>query len=212
MVRPRRVLGVGWLRSRIVMRLRLWCGKLGRRSYAAARGGRGGNSDAGPTRNAGLTADSVCFCRRVHMQSIRPRASKLGAVCVEAEREQQPCEWLHKCAGSARTVAVRSRRVSSYASRSVRSAMLLHHLCVGRGSSTREQEDPEVRGGVGIVNQSGSIVSFHSPRHPAAPIPRRSSEQDHNTSRKAREPSDRASSIPVCRNIIAMAKPTAIIT
>jgi hypothetical protein len=46
MVRPRRVLGVGRVRSRIVMRLRLWCGKLGRRSYAAARGGRGGNSAA----------------------------------------------------------------------------------------------------------------------------------------------------------------------
>jgi hypothetical protein len=30
---------------------------------------------------------------------------------------------------------------------------------VGRGSSTREQEDPEVRGGVGIANQSGFIVS-----------------------------------------------------
>jgi hypothetical protein len=36
MVRPCRVLGVGRLRPRIVMRLRLWRGKLGRRSYAAA--------------------------------------------------------------------------------------------------------------------------------------------------------------------------------
>jgi hypothetical protein len=33
--------------------------------------------------------------------------------------------------------------------------------CVSRGSSTREQENPEVRGGVGIANRSGSIVSSH---------------------------------------------------
>jgi hypothetical protein len=33
------------------------------------------------------------------------------------------------------------------------------HTCVSRGSSTREQEDREVRRGVGIANQSGSIVS-----------------------------------------------------
>jgi hypothetical protein len=34
-------------------------------------------------------------------------------------------------------------------------------MCVSRGSSTREQENPEVREGVGIANQSGSIVSSH---------------------------------------------------
>jgi hypothetical protein len=37
---------------------------------------------------------------------------------------------------------------------------------VSRGSSTREQEDPEVRGKVGITNPFGSIVSSHDPRHP----------------------------------------------
>jgi hypothetical protein len=32
-------------------------------------------------------------------------------------------------------------------------------MCVSRGSSTREQENPKVRGGVSIANQSDSIVS-----------------------------------------------------
>jgi hypothetical protein len=69
-------------------------------------------------------ADSARFCRRVRMQSNRPRASKLEADGVEVEQERRPCEWLRKYAGSARTGAVRSRRVSSCASRGIRSAML----------------------------------------------------------------------------------------
>jgi hypothetical protein len=38
-------------------------------------------------------------------------------------------------------------------------AVFQQHTCVSRGGSAREQEDLEVRGGVGIVTQSGSIVS-----------------------------------------------------
>jgi hypothetical protein len=37
-------------------------------------------------------------------------------------------------------------------------AVFQWHTCMSRGSSTREQEGLEVRGGVGIANQSGSIV------------------------------------------------------
>jgi hypothetical protein len=85
---------------------------------------------------------------------------------VEAERERRPCEWLRKYADSARTGAVRSRRVSSCASRGVRLAMLWHRMCVGRGSSTREQENPRVRREVGIANPFGSIILLHDPRHP----------------------------------------------
>jgi hypothetical protein len=40
-------------------------------------------------------------------------------------------------------------------------------LCVSRGSSTREQENPKVCIKVGIANQFGSIVLSHDPRHPA---------------------------------------------
>jgi hypothetical protein len=67
-------------------------------------------------------------------------------------------------------------------------AVFQWHTCVSRGSSAREQEDPEVREGVGIANQSGSIVLSHGSRHPATPIPHRSSEQDHNISRKLVNP------------------------
>jgi hypothetical protein len=44
--------------------------------------------------------------------------------------------------------------------------MLWHRMCVGRGSSTREQENPRVREEVGIANPFGSIISSHDPRHP----------------------------------------------
>jgi hypothetical protein len=111
--------------------------------------------------------DSARFCRRVRMQSNGPCASKSEADGVEAERERQPCEWLCKYAGSARTGAVWSRSISSCASRDVRSARLWHRRCMGRGSSTREQENPRVRGEIGIANPFGSIVLSHDPRHPA---------------------------------------------
>jgi hypothetical protein len=39
-------------------------------------------------------------------------------------------------------------------------------MCVGRGSSTREQENPRVREEVGIANPFSSIVSSHDPRDP----------------------------------------------
>jgi hypothetical protein len=59
---------------------------------------------------------------------------------------------------------------------------------VSSGGSAREQENPEVRGGVGLANQSSSIVLLHGPRHPAALTLHRSSEQDHNTSKKLLNP------------------------
>jgi hypothetical protein len=117
------------------------------------------------------------------MQSNKPRASKLEADSVEAERERQPCEWLCKYAGSARTGAVKSTEVSSCASRGVRSARLWHRMCVGRGSSIPEQENPKVRGEVGLANPSGFIVSSHGPRHPAVPtLVDRSTNRHHHKS------------------------------
>jgi hypothetical protein len=102
---------------------------------------------------------------------------------VEAERERQPCKWLCKYAGSARTGAVRSTEVSSCVSRGVRSARLWHRMCVGRGRSIREQENPKVRGEVGLANPSGFIVSSHGPRHPAVPtLVDRSTNRHHHKS------------------------------
>jgi hypothetical protein len=51
-------------------------------------------------------------------------------------------------------------------SRGVRSARFWHHMCVGRRSSTRERENPEVHGGVSIANQSG--YSFTHYKFPAS--------------------------------------------
>jgi hypothetical protein len=66
--------------------------------------------------------------------------------------------------------------------------VFLQHTRVSRGGSVHEQKDPKVRGGIGIANPSGSIVLSYGPRHPATPFPRRSSEQDHNTSKKLLDP------------------------
>jgi hypothetical protein len=54
--------------------------------------------------------------------------------------------------------------------------------------SAREQENLGARGEIGIANPFGSIVLLHGPRHPATPFPRRSSEQDLDTSRKLVNP------------------------
>jgi hypothetical protein len=66
--------------------------------------------------------------------------------------------------------------------------MFLQCICVSRGSSTREQEDLEVRERISIANQSGTIVSSHGSRCPAALTLHRLSEQDHDTSRKLVNP------------------------
>jgi hypothetical protein len=137
-------------------------------------------------------ADSASFCRRVRMQSNGPRVSKLEADGVEAERERRPCEWLRKYAGSARIGAVRSRRVSSFASRGVRSAMLWHHMCVGKGSSTREQENPRVHGEVGIANPFGSIVSSQRSTTSSSSYSSSIVRARPQHLKKAREPSHRA--------------------
>jgi hypothetical protein len=110
----------------------------------------------------------------VRVQGNRPRASRLRASDVRAEREQR--------------VGDATGRGDSAGGYAGVPAMFQQHTCVSSGGLAREQENPEVRGGVSIANQSGSIVLSHGPRRPAAPIPRRSSEQDHNTSRKLVNP------------------------
>jgi hypothetical protein len=117
------------------------------------------------------------------MQSNELRASKLEADGVEAERERRPCEWLHKYADSARTGAVRSTRVSSCASRGVQSAKLWHRMCMRRGSSTREQENPEVRREVSIANHFGSIILSQKSTTSSSSYPSSIAEQNHKSPR-----------------------------
>jgi hypothetical protein len=118
------------------------------------------------------------------MQSNGPSASKLEADGVEAEREWRPCEWLRKYADSAHTRAVRSRRVSSCASRGVRLAMLWHRLCMGRGSSTVSWKTLEVCGGVVLANQSGSVVSSQGSTTSSSSYSSSIAEQDHKSPRE----------------------------
>jgi hypothetical protein len=124
--------------------------------------------------DAELTTDSVRFCKRVRMQGNRPRACRLGAVGVGAEQKQRTGDAIRHggLAGSYASVPAVSQR----------------HTRVSSGGLACEQENPEVRKGVSIANQSGSIILSHGPQHPATTIPCRSSEQDHNTSRKLVNP------------------------
>jgi hypothetical protein len=141
----------------------------------AGPGGPGGIGLARPRVRAGvfyrwparLGSAGVCACNR-------PCTSRLRASGVRAERKQRARDAT-RCGDPA----------GGYAGVPT---VFLQHTRVSSGSLAREQENPEVRGGVGIANQSGSIVLSHGPRHPAAPIPHRSSEQDHNTSRKLMNP------------------------
>jgi hypothetical protein len=101
--------------------------------------------DAGPTRDAGLTAGPIRFRRRVHMQDNRPRACRLGAVGVGAEQKRRTGDVIR-----------RSGPAGSYASVP---AVSQRHTRVSSGGLACEQENPEVCGEVGVANQSGSIVS-----------------------------------------------------
>jgi hypothetical protein len=60
--------------------------------------------------------------------------------------------------------------------------------CASRGGSAPEPENPEVRGGVGIANQSGSIVSSHKFTTSSSSYSSSIAEQDHNTSKKLLDP------------------------
>jgi hypothetical protein len=66
--------------------------------------------------------------------------------------------------------------------------VFLQHTRVSSGGLAREQENPEVRGGVGIANQSGSIVSSHKFMTSSSSYSSSIAEQDHNTSKKLLDP------------------------
>jgi hypothetical protein len=106
------------------------------------RGGYGAASRKERRRSEG--GDRVRRARRSH-GTARPRASRLRARGAGAEQEQR--------AGDA------TRHDGPAGGYAGVPAVFRQHTCVSRGGSAREQEDLEVRGGVGIANQSGSIVS-----------------------------------------------------
>jgi hypothetical protein len=81
------------------------------------------------------------------VQDNRPRASRLKASGVRAEQKQRTGDAIRRGDPAGRYAGVPT--------------VFPWHTCVSRGSSTREQKNPEVREGVGIVNQSSSIGFFH---------------------------------------------------
>jgi hypothetical protein len=85
------------------------------------------------------------FRRRVRVQGNRPRTSRLRARGARAEHEQR-----------AGDVTRRGGPAGGYAGVPI---VFLQHTRVSRGGLTREQENLEVRGGVGIATQSGSFIS-----------------------------------------------------
>jgi hypothetical protein len=70
--------------------------------------------------------------------------------------------------------------------------MFLQHTRVSSGGLTREQENPEVREGVGIANQSGCIVSSQGPTTSSSPYLSLIVRARPQHLKKAREPSHRA--------------------
>jgi hypothetical protein len=94
--------------------------------------------DASPTHDAGLMVGSVRFRRRMRMQGNRPRACRLGAVDARAEQKWRT--------GNA---TKRGDPAGGYAGVPT---VFLQHTHVSSGGLACEQENPEVRKGVGIAN------------------------------------------------------------
>jgi hypothetical protein len=115
----------------------------------------------------------------------RPRASRLRASGVRAEREQ--------CAGDATR---RDDPAGGYASVPT---VFLQHTCVSRGGSAREQEDSDVRGGVSIANQSSSIIFSHKSTTSSSSYPLSIAQARPQHLEETPGPSYRASSDPFAK-------------
>jgi hypothetical protein len=89
-------------------------------------------------------------------------------------------------------------------------SMFQWHTCVSRRSSTREQENPEVRGGISIANQSGSIVSSNKSTTSSSSYlsPIDQARPQHLEETPGSPP--RVSSIPEYWNIITVATPAIV--
>jgi hypothetical protein len=81
---------------------------------------------------------------------------------------------------------------------------------MSRGNSNRKQENPEVRGGIGIANQAGFIISSQesttSSSSYLSPIDQARSQHLEETPGSP----PRVSSIPEYRNIITVATPAIV--
>jgi hypothetical protein len=121
---------------------------------------------------------STRFRRRVRVQGNRSRASRLRASGVRVVQGQ--------CAGD---TTERSNPTEGYAGVPT---VFLQHTRVIRGGLAREQENLQVRGGVGIANQSGSIVLSQGSTTSNSPYLSSIIRAKPQHLKKAREPSHRA--------------------
>jgi hypothetical protein len=131
------------------------------------------------------------------VQDNRSRVSRLKASGVRAEQKQRTRDAIR-----------RDDPTEGYASVP---AVFQWHLCVSRGSSTREQEDLEIRGGIGIANQSGSVVSSQGSTTPSNSYLSSIIRARPQHLKKAREPSHRVLLIanPVHRgNLLSVGSPS----
>jgi hypothetical protein len=84
--------------------------------------------------------------------------------------------------------------------------VFLQHTRMSRGGSAREQENPKVREGVGIANQSDPIGFSHESTTSSSSYPSPIAQARPQRLEEALGPPHRASLIPVCRSIVAVAK------
>jgi hypothetical protein len=89
-------------------------------------------------------------------------------------------------------------------------AVFQQHTRVSRRGSAHEQENLVVREEVGIATQSGPIGFSHESTTSSSSYSSPIVQARPQHLKKAPGPSYRASSIPVCRNTIAVAKPTTV--
>jgi hypothetical protein len=143
------------------------------------RGGEGAVKARQDRRRSG-EAKAMVIARRAReeqLRSARP-AAKLEdlEVWVELDWRIRGCERERSTGGWLGSIPQASAHAKQQATRE----LVKSQGCVSRGSSTREQENPKVRGEVGLANQSGSIVSSHGPRHPIVLTPRGSLNRYHH--------------------------------
>jgi hypothetical protein len=105
---------------------------------------------------------------------------------VRAELNQRVRECERKCFAGGRLASIQQARAC--ARQQATREQIKSQGCVDRGSSNREQEDLEVRGGIGIANQSGSDVSSQESTTPSNSYLSSITEQDHDTWRKLVNP------------------------
>jgi hypothetical protein len=84
------------------------------------------------------------------------RTAELQDPEVRAELNRRIRECERKCFASGRLGSI--QQAHACARQQATREQVKSQECVSRGSSTREQENPEVRGGVSIADQSGSTV------------------------------------------------------